>query len=173
MARKPVVEALNFKELYNKKYGDIARMTNNKMTPEQLFDMAIRYFTWAEESYIQAAETAAFQGDVYETRIHKPRIFTLNGFRLYAGLSEQSILRLRKEPGYDDVMDFIDGVIFEQKFQLAANGIVNASFIGKEIGVDKGASVNVNASASAEAKSINDVNAEEVREAVLDILDKI
>lgn len=163
--------AINFKDLYKKQYGDIARLTNNKYTPEQVFDLAVKYFEWAEENCINALETAAFQGEVYESKIHKPRIFTISGFRLFAGVSDQMLTRWRKEPGYSEVMDFIDGVVFEQKFQLAANGLINAGFIGKEIGVDKG--VTVNASATAEAKSIAEVDAAEVREAVLDILDKI
>lgn len=169
---EPVVKALNFKELYNKKYGDIATMNRaHKYTPEQVFDLAVRYFEWAERSHIQAAETASFQGDVYESKIHKPRIFTLNGFRLFSGLSEAVLLKWRKEPGFSDVMDFIDGVVYEQKFQLAANNLVNAPFIAKEIGVDKGATVNVEA--SAQAQSVNNVTADEVKDAVRDILGEI
>lgn len=164
--------AINFKELYNKQYGDIVRMKNmHTLTPEQLFDLAVRYFTWAEENAIKATETAAFQGEVYESRVHKPRIFTLSGFRLFASVSESALLKWRKEPGFGDVMDFIDGVIAEQKFQLAANNMVNAQFVAKEMGVDKG--VNVTATAAAESKSVAEVDAAEVREAVLDILDKI
>lgn len=166
---EPVVKALNFKELYNKRYGDIARMNHShNMTPEQVFDLAVRYFTWAEENHIQAAETASFQGDVYESKVYKPRIFTINGFRLYAGVSDSVIHKWRREPGFCDVMEFVDTVVSEQKFQLAANNMVNASFIGKEIGIDKPASVNVDASTTVES-----VTADEVKDAVKDILDMI
>ena len=173
MARnpEPVVKACNFKKLYNQKYGDIIKMNNShKYTPEQVFDLAVRYFTWAEENHIQAAETASFQGDVYESKVHKPRVFTINGFRLFAGISDTVLSKWRREPGYCDVMEFIDGVVFEQKFQLAANNMINAGFIGKEIGVDKPASVTVEATANA---SIDSVTADEVKEAVIDILEKI
>ncbi|AGI61443.1 terminase small subunit [Shigella phage pSf-1] len=95
---EPAVKACNFKKLYNKQYGDIAKMTKaHKYTPEQVFDLAVRYFTWAEENHIQAAETASFQGDVYESKIHKPRVFTLNGFRLFAGLSASVLEKWRRE----------------------------------------------------------------------------
>ena len=69
-------------------------------------------------------------------------------------------------------MEFIDSVITEQKFQLAANGVINASLIGKELGLDQSPQINVSASAESSA-AINDVSAEEVKEAVLDILEKI
>lgn len=105
---EPVVKALNFKELYNKRYGDIARLNNaHTLTPEQVFDLAIRYFEWAEKNHIEAAETASFQGDVYESKIHKPRIFTLNGLRLFCGFSESVTLKWRKEPGFSEVMDLL------------------------------------------------------------------
>ena len=67
-------------------------------------------------------------------------------------------------------MDFIDGVVYEQKFQLAANNIVNAGFIGKEIGIEKPATVTIENNTSA---SVDAVTAEEVKEAVIDILEKI
>ena len=142
----------------------------HKYTPEQVFDLAVRYFTWAEANHIQAAETASFQGEVYESKIHKPRVFTLNGFRLFAGLSASVLEKWRREPGFSDVMDFIDGVVYEQKFQLAANNIVNAGFIGKEIGIEKPATVTIENNTRA---SVDAVTAEEVKEAVIDILEKI
>lgn len=168
---EPAVKALNFKELYNKQYGDIARLNNaHTHTPEQVFNLAVRYFEWAEKNHIEAAETASFQGDVYESKTHKPRIFTLNGFRLFCGFSAAVLEKWRREPGFSDVMEFVDGVIHEQKFQLAANGIVNAAFIAKDIGIDKPATVNVEANSSA---SVDSVTAAEVKEAVVDILERI
>lgn len=173
MARnpEPVVKVQNFKELYNKKYGDIVTVqASSRYTPEQIFDLAVRYFTWAEQNHIQAAETASFQGDVYESKVHKPRVFTLTGFSLFSGISDSNIQRLRKLPGYSDVMAFIDSVVFEQKFQLAAHNMINPGLIGKEIGIDKPASINVEATADS---SIESVTAEEVKKAVHDVLDML
>lgn len=169
---KPVVNSLNFKELYNRKYGDIVTMNRGHVyTPEQVFDLAVRYFEWAEKNHIATAETASFQGDVYESKIYKQRVFTLTGLRLFCGFSSGVMDKWRKEPGFSDVMDFIDTVIYEQKFQLAAHGIVNAGFIGKEIGIDKPASVNVEATAT--ASTIDTVTAQEVSAAVRDILEEL
>lgn len=158
----------NFKELYNKKYGDIANLNHrHNYTPEQVFNLAVKYFAWAEANAIKAAETAAFQGVVTENLVHKTRVFTIKGLRLFCGFSSGVIVKWRTDPGFAEVMDFIDDVIYEQKFQLAANGIVNASFIGKELGIDKAAEVNVTANSSASAAT---VTTEEFKEAVNDIL---
>lgn len=140
------------------------------MTPEQVFDMAVRYFEWAESNHIQASETASFQGDVFESKTHKPRIFTIGGFRLFCGYSENNIQRFRREPGYAEVMEFIDSVIREQKFQLAANNIINASLVSKDLGLDKAATITVENNA---VNTIEAVSAEDVKDAVRDILDAI
>lgn len=161
----------NFKALYNKKYGDVAFLSQNRqLTPEQIFDLAIKYFSWAEENAIKAAETASFQGVVTESLVHKVRVFTVNGLCLFCGFTPNALTRWRKEPGYAEVFQFIDSVIFEQKFQLAANGIVNASFIGKELGIDKGTEINVEANASASAAA---PTTEEFKDAVRDILGEL
>nr|CAK6596283.1 terminase small subunit [Klebsiella phage vB_Kpn_K50PH164C1] len=170
--KKKPHEAYNFKRLYNKRYGDIVTLNHShRYTPEQVFDMAIRYFEWAEENALKSAETSSFQGRTYQDAINKPRIFTLNGLRLFNSWSKCALEKWRKEPGFKEVMEFIDTVIYEQKYQLAANGVVSANFIGKDLGLDNAPQINV--SATAENTSIDAVKAEEVKEAVIDILEKI
>lgn len=166
-------QAFNFKKLYNKRYGDIVTMnTQHRYTPEQVFDMAVKYFEWAESNAIKSAETSSFQGRTYQDEVKKPRVFTWAGLKLFCGWSEGAITKWRKEPGYCDVMAFVDTVIHEQKYQLAANGIINAGMVAKELGIDKPAQVNVEAVANAE-QTIQSVTADEVKEAVIDILEKI
>ena len=166
-------EAYNFKELYKKQYGDIAKLTTaNRYTPEQIFNLAVKYFEWAELNAIKSAESASFQGKTYQDEVTKPRIFTMSGLRLFCSFSKCAVDKWRKEPGFAEVMEFIDSVIFEQKFQLAANGIVNAGFIGKELGIEQASTINVSANAEA-ASDVNNVTAEEVRDAVKDIMELI
>ena len=169
--RVPVVQGGNFKELYQKKFGTILAR-NRQITPEQLFDLAVKYFEWAEDNAIKAAETASFQGDVEESLVHKPRVFTYTGFKLFAGFSDAGLVKWRKEPDYCEVMEFVDSVISEQKFQLAANGIINASFIGKDLGIDKPASINIDNNASASAGAVATTE-DAMKDAVNSILDML
>lgn len=161
----------NFKELYNKKYGDIANLNHrHPMTPETVFNLAVKYFSWAEDQAIKAIETASFQGVVTENLVHKPRVFTLNGFQLYCGVTYGAIQSWRASPGFSEVMEFIDSVIIEQKYQLAASNLINAGFVGKDICIDKAAEVNVQNNVSAGAVS---VTTDEFKEAVKDILGEL
>lgn len=165
--------AYNFKRLYNKQYGEIATLNQqHRYTPEQVFNLAVKYFEWAEANALKSAETSSFQGRTYQDEINKPRIFTYTGLRLFCGWSRCALDKWKKEPGFCDVMEFIESVIYEQKFQLAANGVISAAFIAKDLGVDQPAQINVSASAEANTDIAN-VNAEEVREAVKDIMELI
>lgn len=157
----------NFKELYNKKYGDIANLSHrHPMTPETVFNLAVKYFSWAENQAIKAIETASFQGVVTENLVHKPRVFTLNGFCLYCGVTASSIQSWRASPGFADVMEFIDSVIREQKYQMAASGIVNPGMISKELGIDKPQEITITNTSSA-----NDVD--KMKEALESVINKL
>lgn len=166
-----VVHQGNFRKMYKKQYGDIAKLGGPaSMTPEQVFYMAVAYFEWAESNAIKALETASFQGVVDESLVHKTRVFTLNGLSLFLNVSSHTLQRWRREPGYAEVMEFIDGVVYEQKFQLAANGIISANFIGKELGIDKPATVHVETVATS---GTNGASIDEMKAAVESVLSKI
>ncbi|HBA6424254.1 TPA: terminase [Escherichia coli] len=157
----------NFKALYNKKYGDIAMVAiNRKYTPEEVFDFAVRYFSWAESAAIKASETASFQGVVTEHLIHKPRVFTLTGLALFMGVNINRFARWRNEAGYSDVMEFIDNVIYEQKYQLAVTGMINSTIVGKELGIDKPQEITISNNSTA-----NDV--ESMKEALESVISKL
>lgn len=143
--KKSAAESLNFKRLWNKNYSDLVGKELGKTaghTPEQVMNLIVKYFEWAESNALKAGETANFQGMVYEHTIHKPRIFTWSALMLFCSFSAAGVARWKKTPGYDVVMDFADSVIKEQKYQLAAANMVNSSMIAKELGIDKGVTIN-------------------------------
>lgn len=157
----------NFKALYNKKYGDIAMVAiNRKYTPEEVFNFAVRYFSWAESEAIKAIETAAFQGVVSESLVHKPRVFTLTGLALFMGVNINRFARWRTEAGYSDVMEFIDNVIYEQKYQLGVAGIISSTIVGKELGIDKPQEIKISNNSTA-----NDVDS--MKEALESVISKL
>lgn len=174
MAKKteaPAAESLNFKRLWNKRYSDLIGTEIDRrtmLTPDQVMNLIVQYFEWAELNAIKAGETASFQGRVYQDTIHKPRIFTWDGMSLFCGFSSSALSRWKLKPGYDVVIEFAESVIREQKYQLAANGMINSTMISKELGIDKGDTFNISANAETE------VNSEEaMKNAVKSVLNKI
>lgn len=157
----------NFKQLYNMKYGDIAKMSKtHQVTPEQVFNLAVKYFAWAEDNAMKACENASFQGIVTENLVHKVRVFTMNGLQLYCGFSSGVIHKWRSDPGFRDVMEYIDMVIREQKYQLAVSGIINPGIISKELGIDKPQEITITNTSSA-----NDVDT--MKEALESVISKL
>lgn len=132
----------NFRELYNKRYGDIATVKDRSpLTPEQLMEQAVRYFDWAEKTALKAGETASYQGYISQHEVSKPRVFTTNGLCLFCGIGVSTFNNYAKQPGFAEVVDFIRSVIHEQKYQLAAAEMVNSALIIKDLGLDKSAVV--------------------------------
>lgn len=173
MSKKETVaaECLNFKKLYNKKFADIVGGGVDGracLTPEQLMNLVVSYFEWAETNAIKAGETASFQGKTYEDTIHRPRVFTWAGLTLFCGVSTGIIQKWKRQPGYMQVLDFAETVIREQKYQYAANGMINTNMIAKELGIDKGDTFNITASAEAEANT-----QEAMEKAVENVLSKL
>lgn len=174
MAKKteaPAAESLNFKKLWNKRYSDLVGSKIDKratLTPEQVMNLIVQYFEWAELNAIKAGETASFQGRVYQDTIHKPRIFTWEGLKLFCGFSGTALAKWKLKPGYDVVIEFAESVIKEQKYQLAANGMINSTMIAKELGIDKGDTFNISANAKEQ-----DNTEEAMKNAVASVLSKI
>ncbi|HAK2374308.1 TPA: terminase [Salmonella enterica] len=174
MAKKteaPKPESLNFKRLWNKRYSELVGGEVDKratLTPEQVMNLMVQYFEWAELNAIKARETASFQGRVYQDTIHKPRIFTWEGLQLFCGFTGATLANWKHKPGYDVVVEFAASVIKEQKYQLAANGIINSTMIAKELGIDKGDTVNISANTNEQ-----DNTEEAMKNAVASVLSKI
>ncbi len=164
-------ESLNFKKLWNKQYSELVGNKldkQNKLSPDQVMTLIVKYFEWAESNAIKAGETASFQGVVYQHTVRKPRIFTWEALKLFCGFSGGALAKWKLTPGYDVVVEFAESVIKEQKYQLAANGMINSTMIAKELGIDKGDTFNISANAETE------VNTEEAMEkAVVSVLSKL
>lgn len=158
----------NFAYLYNKQFGDLKQVNdrvNGQIMPDEVFHLAIKYFQFCEDNPIQVAESASFQGYISEHPVHKTRVFTQKGLCSFLCMSEANYKLLRHKEGYEDVIAYIDNVIYEQKYQLAVNNVINAGMIGKEIGIDKPQEITVNTN--------NNIDTEAVKKAVSSVMDKL
>lgn len=118
-------------------------------TPELLWEAACEYFQWCEENPLLASEakvvnTGDYQSKVEIVEIPKMRAFTLHGLCLYLGCNtvyfnhfEYGLKGKEDELSKDfsQCLTCIKEVVFEQKFTGAAAGMLNPSFIGKDLGL--------------------------------------
>lgn len=107
-------------------------------SPEELRAAAVEYFDWADGSPLKEAKAFAFQGASWTEDLDKARVFTHKGLAVFVGITSSQLAKLRDNLDYLGVIDWIDDVIWTQKFELAAADLLNAGMISKDLGlIDK------------------------------------
>lgn len=107
-------------------------------TPEDLRASAIEYFDWAHDAPLSEAKAFAYQGSSWVESLDKARVFTIKGLAVFIGVPSTELEALRSNAAFVSVMQWIDDVIYTQKFELGAADLVNATMISKDLGlVDK------------------------------------
>lgn len=107
-------------------------------SPEELRSGAVEYFDWATTATLKEAKAFAYQGASWVEELDKARPFTERGLAVFLGLTSSRLAMFRSDIDYITVMEWIDDVIWTQKFELAAADLLNANMISKDLGlVDK------------------------------------
>lgn len=104
-------------------------------TPEALYEAAAEAFTWLHTHPKRKQVLFHHKGAVVRTYETLERPFTKNAVAMCMGISIQCLDGYRTREGFEDVMAWIDGVIYTQKFEGAAVGTLNANFIARDLGM--------------------------------------
>lgn len=108
-------------------------------TAELLWDRAMEYFEWVQDNPLYEQKVFNYQGEIVTHDVPKMRAMTEMAFCEFAGISHD-LFRLYKK-GDGDYNEFfvtsnkISTLIYLQKFEGAAADLLNAGFIGKDIGM--------------------------------------
>ncbi len=134
-------------------------------SPQLLWEAACEYFAYIESNPLEEEQLMSYQGETTREKVNKKRPFTMKGLCLYLGCAS-SYFRVFKATQKDDnhgfltIIEQIEDVIYNQKFEGAASGLFNGTIISRDLGlIDKTESktetLNVNITPSAkEAKEI-------------------
>jgi len=104
-------------------------------SPEKLREKAFEYFEWASETPLQEQNVSVYKGEATAYFVPKCRALTLRGLASYIGVTFIAINGLRKNPEYAEVMALIEDIIYTQKFENAAAGLLNAGIITRDLGL--------------------------------------
>lgn len=121
---------------------------NKKFTPEQLWKAACDYFQWCVDNPLIKHKTIVINGQIEILEKPVPRVWTIQGFCLSAGICQNTfknyrqddkdslrISRAHKENELQFVAQAIANIIWDQQFQGAAAGLFNASIIARSLGL--------------------------------------
>lgn len=105
--------------------------------PEILWAEACRYFDWCDKHPLESVE---FNGkDAIECIVPKMRAYTWTGLETF--LDIESFREYKTNPTYKEfsqVISRIERIIYTQKFEGAAAGLLNANIISRDLGlIDK------------------------------------
>lgn len=103
-------------------------------TPADMMADARRYFDWIEANPLYEQQFVGKDGR--PESVKKLRAMTLRGFYAFTGVSADSWeAQYRARPEFAKVIAAIENVIWTQKFEGAAAGLLNASIITRELGL--------------------------------------
>lgn len=109
-------------------------------SPELLWEAACEYFEWCEQHPLYESKAFAFQGDISQAELPKMRAMTLSQLCFYLNCSE-SYFRVFKATLKDADKDFltvindIETIIYNQKFQGASADLLNPNIIARDLGL--------------------------------------
>ena len=103
---------------------------------ERLWTACCAYFDETHDSPLEEEKAFSGGGGVIRASIAKMRSFTLKGLCLHLQISDETWREWRKNrDDLKEVISTVESVIYTQKFEGAAAGLLNASIIARDLGL--------------------------------------
>ena len=117
-------------------------LSTTSETPEQLWELACRYFKWADENPIEVEKTLVSGKEAgRKVTENLVRPYSIKALCLFCNISEEYLLSLRelrdKTSLYHIVASKILYVVYTQAYEYAQVGVFNPIFTMKVLGMDK------------------------------------
>lgn len=104
---------------------------------DELWRAACEYFEWATENPLIEHKPMSIAGALVDAEIKKPRVFTFAALCLDLDIGYTTYKRWRTDETLAEACEWIDAVIYTQKFEGAAAGLFNSGIISRDLGLDK------------------------------------
>jgi hypothetical protein len=109
-------------------------------SPELLWNAACEYFQWCEDNPLYETKGFAFQGIVTKEEFPKMRAMTLSQLCFYLNCSDSYFRAFKstlkeKDKDFLTVINEIESIIYNQKFQGASADLLNANIIARDLGL--------------------------------------
>lgn len=107
------------------------------LTPEDFLVACAEYFQWAEDNPLIEEQVNIWQGVTIRSDINKARAFTKRALATHLGIPESRLdtYKARKDEAWVEAVEMVEQVIYTQKFEHAAAGLMNAGLITRDLGL--------------------------------------
>lgn len=96
---------------------------------------AVEYFEWVQDNPLGEEKLFSYEGAVVRGDMGKMQAMTLKGLCIFLDISFQNWTEYRARADYSDVCEWVESVIYHQKFTGAAAGLLNPSIIARDLGL--------------------------------------
>ena len=104
-------------------------------SPDALKKECLAYFKWVEENPLYSVEVVKIKDRAELVPVPKLRAMTLRGLCVFLGIKLQTWLNYREREEFFDIITRVEEMIYAQKFEGAAGGMLNANIIARELGL--------------------------------------
>lgn len=104
-------------------------------SPDQLWSACCEYFEWVEDNPLLEMKPFAYQGVVIQEPVAKMRAMTIEGLCLFLDITRQTWINYRGREDFLEVVERVEHVIRQQKFQGAAADLLNPNIIARDLGL--------------------------------------
>lgn len=102
-------------------------------SPELVWEESCKYFEYCDTNPI---ETLEFNGkDAVECIVPKMRAYTITGLCVYLDCAVHTFDALKEKEDFLPIYTRIRQIIYTQKFEGAAAGVLNANIIARDLGL--------------------------------------
>ena len=95
----------------------------------------IEYFEWVDQNPLGEEKLFSYEGTIVRGDSSKMQAMTLVGLCLFLNISRQNWYEYKARPSYSDICEWVESVIYTQKFTGAAAGLMNPSIIARDLGL--------------------------------------
>ena len=107
-------------------------------TPDALWDACCQYFEWNEDTPLWSEKVFFRKGRAVRVQVQKMRAMTLSSLVAFLGINIRTWAKWRaSRPDLGPVIQCVETVIWVQKFNGAAAGLLNMKIIARDLGLGK------------------------------------
>ncbi len=100
---------------------------------DELWEKCVEYFEWVENNLLKVQKLFHYRGKVITAELSKMRAMTIQGLCLHLGISEDTWANYRKRDDFLGITERVGNIIYVQKFQGAAAGLLHPNVINREL----------------------------------------
>lgn len=104
-------------------------------SPEVLESACEGYFQWVDDNPLMVVELVKYQGSATKVSVPKMRAMTIAGLCNFLDISASTWSTYSNKPDFMGVIERVESIIYQQKFEGAAADMFNANIISRELGL--------------------------------------